>query len=133
MSTKPSGGSGAMLSRAGAGGTDTPKTPVSAEMSLISEKESLLMSAGQAFVPQWARAFVPARSSTAEVKPSQSGSLAGTVQSGRPWLAFGQKGQLSETSGRPSASASQALPMQTESDAIVLCSPPKLTYLPVQA
>ena len=41
-----------MLWRAGAGGTASPKTPVSAEMSVMSVKVSLSMSGGQAFGPQ---------------------------------------------------------------------------------
>src|SRR5439155_1531850 len=98
----------------------------------MSETVSLLISAGQAFVPQWARAVAPAGSSTAEAKPSQSGSLAGTSQAGRLWFAFGQSGQLSLTSGRPSASASQALPMQTLSLALAIKPPPELVKLPVQ-
>ena len=83
MSTKPSTGSGAMFWRAGAGGTETPKLAVRAETSVMSEKVSLLMSAGQALRPQWTRAPVPAAPSRAVLKPSQSGSFAGTGQEGR--------------------------------------------------
>ena len=51
ISTKPSTGSGAMLSRGGAGGTASPKLAVKAETSVMSENASLLMSAGQASFP----------------------------------------------------------------------------------
>src|SRR2546422_9211425 len=64
------------------------------------------MSAGQALRPQWAIGLVPAEISTAELKPSQSGSLSGTRQGGSFWVAFGQLGQLSVMSGTPSASLS---------------------------
>ena len=64
------------------------------------------MSAGQALRPQWAIGLVPAEISTAELKPSQSGSLRGTSQGGRFCVAFGQLGQLSMRSGTPSASLS---------------------------
>src|SRR5207247_993186 len=84
------------------GGTGRPKWPVKAVTSEMSEKVSLVTSAGQALKPHWTRAWVPARSSTAEVKPSQSGSLAGMSQAGRAWLAFGQSGQLSVALGSPS-------------------------------
>jgi hypothetical protein len=52
MSTKPSTGSGAISWRVGAGGAETPKFAVNAETSVMSEKVSLLMSAGQASAPQ---------------------------------------------------------------------------------
>ena len=52
MSTKPSTGSGAMFCRAGAGGTARPKLAVRVETSVMSEKASLLTSAGQALGPQ---------------------------------------------------------------------------------
>ena len=52
MSTKPSTGSGAISCLAGAGGTETPKLAVRADTSVMSEKASLLTSAGQAFAPQ---------------------------------------------------------------------------------
>ena len=93
----------------------------------------MVTSAGQALNPQWTRAFVPVRSSTAEVKPSQSGSSEGMSQAGRAWLAFGQSGQLSVALGSPSASASQALPMQTLSLALAIKPPPELVKLPVQS
>src|SRR5439155_24374062 len=64
-------------------------------MSAISEKPSLLRSAGQALAPQWRMKLVPAELSTTVLKPSQSGSLAGTDQGGRFWARFGQFGQLS--------------------------------------
>src|SRR5439155_25369916 len=99
----------------------------------VSEQVALVTSAGQALKPHWTRALAPARSSTAEAKPSQSGSLAGTSQAGRLWFAFAQSGQLSLTSGRPSASASQALPMQTLSLALAIKPPPELVKLPVQS
>ncbi len=63
MSTKLSTGSGAMLWRAGAGGTDWPKDPATATISTMSETLSLLMSAGQAlwaaFAAQGAAGSVP--------------------------------------------------------------------------
>ena len=52
--------------------------------------------------------MVPAEFSTVELKPSQSVSSVGTGQGGRPWLAFGQVGQLSPASRTPSQSASSA-------------------------
>src|SRR5437867_7230942 len=75
-------------------------------MSEISEKPSLLMSTGQALVPQWMSGAVPAEFSTVVLKPSQSGSLAGMIQGGRFWLRFGQFGQLSLASGTVSQSRS---------------------------
>src|SRR2546425_7546681 len=75
-------------------------------MSETSEKPSLLISAGQALVPQWMRGAVPAEFSTLVLKPSQSGSLAGMSQGGRLWLRFGQFGQLSIESGTVSQSGS---------------------------
>ena len=77
-------------------------------MSLVSEKVLLLISAGQASTPQCSPAVVPAEFSTAELKPSQSGSSIGTGQGGTAWLAFGQAGQLSPGSRTPSQSASSA-------------------------
>src|SRR2546425_4151066 len=94
-STNASTGSGAMLWRAGAGGTDLPKEPAMMVMSVPSEKPSLLRSAGQASFPQCAAAFVPAEVSTAELKPSQSGSLAARGQGGRFCAGLYQLGQLS--------------------------------------
>src|SRR5947208_14573669 len=80
MSTKPSGISGAMLWRAGAGGTGSPKTLVRAETSLMSEKRSLLMSAGQAssalLSAQPSSGSVPMTPSAAFDQPSRS--LSGT-------------------------------------------------------
>src|SRR2546425_6834190 len=73
---------------------------------MTSTKVSLLMSAGQALRPQWRVGFVPTEASTAELNPSQSGSLRGTSQGGRLCVAFGQLGQLSLTSGTPSPSLS---------------------------
>src|SRR5438552_2340329 len=99
----------------------------------MSETVSLLISAGQAFVPHCARAPVPAGFSAPVVKPSQSGSLAGMSQAGRAWPAFGQSGQLSVASGRLSESASHALPMQTLSLALAIKPPPELVKLPVQS
>src|SRR3989454_1012164 len=64
------------------------------------------MSAGQALRPQWKVGFVPTDASTAELNPSQSGSLRGTSQGGRLCVAFGQLGQLSMRSGTPSPSLS---------------------------
>src|SRR5437870_12279227 len=96
MSTKPSGGSGAMFWRAGSGGTGSSKFALINVMSKISENLSLFRSAGHPFAPQWASGFVPAEFSTVELNPSQSGSLAGTGQGGRFWSGFGQFGQLSE-------------------------------------
>src|SRR5439155_22429484 len=93
-STNPSTGSGAMLWRAGAGGTDLPKEPAMIVMSVPSEKLSLLTSAGQALVPQWLVKFVPADVSTAELKPSQSGSLVASGQGGRFCAVLCQLGQL---------------------------------------
>src|SRR3990170_2243703 len=107
ISTKPSGGSGEMLWRAGAGGTETPKLAVSSEMSKISEKVSLLISAGQALAPPGGGGGGAAEVSTAVLKPSQSGSLRGTGQGGRAWVGLGQFGQLSELSGTPSPSLSR--------------------------
>src|SRR2546427_7357580 len=75
-------------------------------MSETSEKPSLLISAGQALVPQWMRGAVPAEFSTLVLKPSQSGSLAGMSQGGRFWLRFGQFGQLSIESVTASQSRS---------------------------
>src|SRR5437773_1227032 len=72
----------------------------------MSEMPSLLRSAGQPPAPQWTRGLVPAEFSTAMLKPSQSGSLAGTGQGGRFWEGFGQRGQLSVLSGTPSPSPS---------------------------
>ena len=46
MSTKESGGSGPMLSRAGAGGKYWPKESARTAISKTSEKPSLLISAG---------------------------------------------------------------------------------------
>src|SRR2546426_1889219 len=106
MSTNPSGGSGAMLYRAGADGTGCPKSTPIVEISVISTKVSLLTSAGQALRPQCKVGFVPTDASTAELNPSQSGSLRGTSQGGRLCVAFGQLGQLSTRSGRPSPSLS---------------------------
>src|SRR2546425_1053475 len=73
---------------------------------MTSTKVSLLMSAGQALRPQWRVGFVPTEASTAELNPSQSGSLRGTGQGGRFCVGFGQLGQLSLTSGTPSPSLS---------------------------
>src|SRR5438445_13220787 len=64
------------------------------------------MSAGQALRPQWKVGFVPTDASTAELNPSQSGSLRGTSQGGRFCVGFGQLGQLSTRSGTPSPSLS---------------------------
>src|SRR5437899_295640 len=64
------------------------------------------MSAGQALRPQWKVGFVPTDASTAELNPSQSGSLRGTSQGGRLCVGFGQLGQLSTRSGTPSPSLS---------------------------
>ena len=64
-------------------------------MSEISEKLSLLMSAGQALVPQWMSGAVPAEFSTVVLNPSQSGSLAGISQGGRFCAGLYQVGQLS--------------------------------------
>src|SRR5438132_8028586 len=75
-------------------------------MSVMSAKVSLFRSTGHAPAPQWTRASVPAGFSTALLKPSQSGSLAGTGQGGRFWAGLGQRGQLSELSGLPSPSLS---------------------------
>ena len=107
-STNPSTGSGAMLWRAGAGGTALPKEPATIVMSVPSEKVSLLMSAGQALFPQCAVALVPAEVSTLELKPSQSGSLAATGQGGRLCAGLGQFGQLSSASLTASQSRSVA-------------------------
>jgi hypothetical protein len=74
----------------------------------MSEKVSLVISAGQASTPQCSPAVVPAEVSTVELKPSQSGSSAGTGQGGTAWSAFGQVGQLSPRSRTPSQSASSA-------------------------
>ncbi len=52
MSTNVSGGSGAILWRAVAGGADLPKSPAGAAMSVMSEKPLLLTSAGQVSVPR---------------------------------------------------------------------------------
>src|SRR6266542_3622228 len=96
-----------MSCRADAGGTLFPKSEVTLEISPItSTYESLLISGGQASVPQWAFGFVPAELSTVELKLSQSGSFAGTGQGGRFWAGFGHAGQLSVPSGTPSPSAS---------------------------
>ena len=72
----------------------------------MSEKVSLLRSAGQALKPHWMKALVPAGVSTAVLKPSQSGSLGGTDQGGIFWEGFGQRGQLSTGSSTPSPSLS---------------------------
>src|SRR5947209_1697595 len=64
-------------------------------MSEISEKPSLLMSAGQALMPQWMSGAVPAEFSTAVLNPSQSGSLAAMSQGGRFCAGLYQVGQLS--------------------------------------
>src|SRR5437667_20462 len=72
----------------------------------MSEMPSLLRSAGQPLAPQCRMEFVPAEVSRAVLKPSQSGSLAGTGQGGRFWEEFGQRGQLSVLSGTPSPSPS---------------------------
>ncbi len=85
------------------GGTASPKLVVRFAMSVVSEKPLLVVSAGQASVPQWARALVPMKSSSAVLNASQSGSLAGTDQ-GSAWVGFGQVGQLSERSNTPSPS-----------------------------
>src|SRR5438128_277633 len=95
-----------MLRRAGAGGTALPKEPAIIVMSVPSEKVSLLRSAGQASFPQCAAAFVPAEVSTPELKPSQSGSLAGRGQGGRFCAELGQFGQLSEALSTASQSKS---------------------------
>src|SRR6266545_6420645 len=97
-----------MLCLASAGGVDCPKSFVRIAMSAVSEKASLLISAGQASAPQCSPAVVPAEFSTMELKPSQSGSSNGTGQGGKPWLAFGQVGQLSPKSNTPSQSISSA-------------------------
>src|SRR6266542_4724198 len=107
-STNPSTGSGAMLRRAGAGGTALPKEPAMMVMSEPSEKVSLLRSAGQASFPQCLAAFGPAEVSTVELKPSQSGSLAETGQGGRFCAGLGQLGQLSSASLTASQSRSVA-------------------------
>ena len=57
---------------------------------MMSTKVSLLMSGGQASVPQWTSALVPTRFSTEVLKPSQSGSLTGTVHGGRFCPQFSQ-------------------------------------------
>jgi hypothetical protein len=67
-------------------------------------KLSLFTSAGHASAPQCTSALVPAKFSTAELKPSQSGSLADIGQAGRPWFEFAQVGQLSAMSAMPSLS-----------------------------
>jgi hypothetical protein len=108
VSMKPSTASGAMLRRALVGGTEFPKSFVSNAMSPVSEKVSLLISAGQASAPQCSPAVVPAEFSTMELKPSQSGSSNGTGQGGKRWLTFGQLGQLSPRSRTPSQSTSSA-------------------------
>src|SRR5207247_11358249 len=64
------------------------------------------MSADQALRPQCMIGLVPAEISTAELNPSQSGSLRGTSQGGRFCVGFGQLGQLSMRSGTPSPSLS---------------------------
>src|SRR5262245_12971916 len=133
MSTKPSTGSGAMLSRGGAGGTARLKLLVRAATSVMSENTSLLMSAGQALVPHWTRALVPARSSTAELKPSQSVSFGPMSQRGKAWEPFGQAGQLSLRSETPSPSKSQLVPTQTDLLTFAICSPPRLEKLLPQA
>src|SRR5437667_800571 len=66
------------------------------------------MSAGQALRPQCMIGLVPAEISTAELNPSQSGSLRGTSQGGRFCVGFGQLGQLSTRSGGPSPSPAVA-------------------------
>src|SRR5437667_208211 len=131
-STNPSTGSGAMLWRAGAGGTDLPKEPAMVVMAVPSEKLPLLRSAGQALGPEWRVKFVPADDLTAEAKPSQSGSLVAIGHWGTFGGVFGQAMQLSTTSATVSPSKSQVFPMQTESLTLVMCSPPKLAKLPVQ-
>src|SRR5438094_8258174 len=85
-------------------------------MSETSEKPSLLMSTGQALVPQWMSGAVPAEFSTVVLKPSQSGSLAGMSQGGRFWLGFGQRGQLSLGSGTASPSGSRGHARQESPD-----------------
>src|SRR5207247_8180612 len=74
----------------------------------MSETVSLLISAGQAFVPQCARAPVPAAFSAPVLKPSQSGSLAGTGQGGMDCAGFDQLGQLYVAFSTPSQSKSPA-------------------------
>src|SRR5439155_25313733 len=83
-------------------------------MSAISEKPSLLRSAGQALAPQWRMKLVPAELSTTVLKPSQSGSLAGTDQGGRFWAGFGQLGQLSSMLSTASPSKSLAEGVRVE-------------------
>src|SRR6266542_1377791 len=77
-STNPSGGSGAMLWRAGAGGTVSPNDPARIVMSVPSENPSLLTSAGQALcIGPWghfAHGSVPARYSTRSENLSPSDS-----------------------------------------------------------
>src|SRR5437867_2010292 len=131
-STNPSTGSGATLWRAGARGMALPKEPATIVMSLPSENVSLLRSAGQASEPHWRKGLVPAGFSTAELKPSQSGSAVAIGHWGTFCGVFGQAMQLSTTSATVSPSKSQVFPMQTESLTLVMCSPPKLAKLPVQ-
>src|SRR5436190_12312618 len=62
----------------------------------MSEKPSLLMSAGHALTPQCSAGLVPTRLSTLLVKPSQSGSLPDTGHGGSSCVGLYQSGQLSE-------------------------------------
>src|SRR5207245_2743738 len=75
ISTNPSGGSGEMLRRAGAGGDGLPKEPPISDMSVMSAKPSLLMSAGQASVPHLSSGLVPMMPSAVSLQPSLSSSL----------------------------------------------------------
>lgn len=76
MSTKPSGGSGAISYRVGAEGTGLPNLVPTAVMSEISENVSLLISAGQALslesCAQALKGSVPIVVSALSVQPSPS-------------------------------------------------------------
>ena len=72
MSLRSSVGSGAMSWRASAGGIDSAKSLVSRTMSKMSERPSLVISAGQASVPQARAGFVPIDASAPSLQPSQA-------------------------------------------------------------
>src|SRR5437660_398018 len=102
----------------------------------MSEMPSLLRSAGQPLAPQCKMEFVPAEVSRAVLKPSQSGSLAGTGQGGRFWEGFGQRGQLSVLSGTPSPSPSGGQgvpPIETPATRVAELRPLSLTVTRRQA
>src|SRR5947208_3213871 len=105
MSTKPSTGSVAMSWRAGRHG----QAEVGRQRGDAGNvREGVIVDVGGpgggAAVSE--RAGAGRAVAAAELKPSQSGSLAGTGHGGSVWVGLGQLGQLSEASGTPSPSLS---------------------------